>query len=198
MGKVIMNAAVSLDGYIAHDDDMPGALFDFYSNGPVPFEFAGGGAPPATMTQASVDFYAELVRNTGVTLIGRRLFDITDGWQGNTVAGDHVVVVTHEPPTDWAYAEGAPFRFASSVREGVELARELAGDRDVSLSAGDVAAQALREGLVDQVVLSLVPVVLGSGRPYFGSGGPPEVLLENPSRVVQGDRVTHLVYDVRR
>lgn len=192
-----MNAAVSLDGYIAHDDDTPGALFDFYENGPVSFTFEGGGAPELMMTETSVAFLREMAADTAVTVIGRRLFDITDGWQGKTIAGDHVVVVTHEPPTDWAYAEGAPFRFAPTVREGIEIAQELAGDRDISLSAGDVAAQALREGLVDQVVLNLVPVVLGSGRPFFGHGTS-EVLLENPSRVVQGDRVLHLVYDVRR
>jgi hypothetical protein len=47
------------------------------------------------------------------------------------------------------------------------------------------------------VVLDLVPVVLGSGRPFFGSDGSAEVLLEDP-RVVEGRRVTHLLYDVRR
>ena len=46
-------------------------------------------------------------------------------------------------------------------------------------------------------VLALVPVVLGSGRPYFGAGGPPEIAFEDP-QVVQGSRVTFLVYDVRR
>jgi dihydrofolate reductase len=198
MGRVIMNAAVSLDGFIAHDDDTPGALFDFYENGPVPFEFEGGGAPPLSVTEATAAFLRDLVADTAVTVIGRRLFDITDGWQGHTVAGDHVVVVTHEPPTDWAYAEGAPFTFASTVQEAIDVAHELAGDRDISLSAGDVAGQALRAGLVDQVVLHLVPVVLGSGRPYFGAGGAPEVLLDNPSRVIPGARVVHLVYDVRR
>lgn len=198
MGKVIMGAAMSLDGYIAHDDDTPGALFDFYNNGTVPFGFEGGGAPPMKVSEETAAFLTSYVESIGVTVIGRRLFDITDGWQGNTVGGDHVVVVTHEPPTAWAYAEGAPFTFVSSVREGIAIARDLAGERNVSLSAGDVASQALREGLVDQVVIHLVPVVLGSGRPYFGAGGPPEVMLENPSRIIATDRVTHLVFDVRR
>ena len=65
------------------------------------------------------------------------------------------------------------------------------------MTAGDVGGQALRAGLVDRVALSLVPVVLGSGRPFFGAGGPPEIAFEDP-QVVQGRRVTHLVYDVRR
>jgi dihydrofolate reductase len=111
--------------------------------------------------------------------------------------GEHVVVVTHRPADDWSHAGTAPLTFVPDVRIGIEQAQALAGDRDVTVTAGDVGGQALRAGLVDRVALSLVPVVLGSGRPFFGAGGPPELQLEDPV-VVQGKRVTHLVYDVRR
>jgi hypothetical protein len=44
-----------------------------------------------------------------------------------------------------------------------------------------------------------VPVVFGSGRPFLGTGGVAEPLrLENPTTIVRGDRVTHVVYDVSR
>jgi hypothetical protein len=47
------------------------------------------------------------------------------------------------------------------------------------------------------VVVNLLPVVFGSGRPFFATGSLSEpLLLENPTTFVQGDRVTHLVYDV--
>ena len=50
-----------------------------------------------------------------------------------------------------------------------------------------------------KVVVNLVPVVFGSGRPFFATGGLAEPLrLEDPTTIVQGDRVTHLVYDVNR
>ena len=112
--------------------------------------------------------------------------------------GEHVVVVTHRPADDWPHAGTAPFTFVTDgVAGAIERARALTGDRDVSVTAGDVGGQAIREGLVDRLVLNLVPVVLGSGRPFFGAGGPPEIAFEDP-RVVQGRRVTHLVYDVRR
>ncbi|MEV6490185.1 hypothetical protein AB0M20_16410 [Actinoplanes sp. NPDC051633] len=68
--------------------------------------------------------------------------------------------------------------------------------RVVDLAAGQIGGQALRLGLVDQVVMNVVPVVFGSGRPFFGPGDP--VRLDDPSRVAQGDRVTHLLYDVSR
>ena len=67
------------------------------------------------------------------------------------------------------------------------------------MAAGQIGGQALRLGLIDQVVVNLVPVVLGSGRPFFATGTLADpILFDNPSQVVQGDRVTHLVYDVAK
>jgi dihydrofolate reductase len=128
---------------------------------------------------------------------GRRLFDLTDGWGGRPPNGEHVFVVTHRPPTDWPHAGVAPFTFVpDGVRSAIEQAKAFAGnERDVSVSAGDVGGQALREGLIDQVVLNLVPAVLGSGRPFFGTGGLAAPVLFDDPRIVEGKRVTHLVYD---
>src|SRR5690242_10522673 len=102
MGRVIMNAAVSLDGYIAYDDDMPGPLFDYYENGDVPFSFDDEDRP-FRVTQPTADFLHEMAGNCGAVVVGRRLFDFTDGWDGVPAAGDHVFVVTHETPTDWEH-----------------------------------------------------------------------------------------------
>jgi dihydrofolate reductase len=67
------------------------------------------------------------------------------------------------------------------------------------VAAGQIGSQALKLGLIDQVVVNQVPVVFGSGRPFFATGGLGEpLLLENPTKLVQGDRVTHMVFDVRR
>ena len=196
MGAVVLFAAVSLDGYVGRDDDTPGPLFDWYGNGDVEMTFSDPDRP-FRVTQATAEFMGDLAGRVGVMVCGRRLFDITDGWAGVPPNGEHVVVVTHRPADDWPHLGTAPFSFVPDVRTGVERTRELAGDRDVTVSAGDVGGQALRAGLVDRVVLALVPVVLGSGRPFFGAGGPPEIAFEDP-QVVQGSRVTLLVYDVRR
>jgi hypothetical protein len=73
------------------------------------------------------------------------------------------------------------------------------GDRVVDVAAGQIGGQALRLGLIDQVVVNQVPVVFGSGRPFFATGALAEPLrLQNPTTIVQGDRVTHLLYDVSR
>ena len=79
----------------------------------------------------------------------------------------------------------------------IATARELAGDRTVSVAAGDVGGQALALGLVDEVAMDVVPVVFGTGKRYFGSVDA-QHLLDGPDVVVQGNRVLHLRYRVRR
>jgi len=200
MGKTILGAAaVSLDGYIAYDDDTVGPLFDWLGNGDTAWAWTEGQAEELRTTAASRDFMRAVYPRIGAVVIGRRLFDLTDGWDGVPAAGDHVFVVTHTAPTGWKYEGTAPFTF---VTEGVEAAitqaRAFAGpDRQVDVAAGQIGGQALRLGLIDQVVMSVVPVVLGAGRPFFGAMGPGDaVVLTEPSRVAQGKRVTHLLYDV--
>jgi dihydrofolate reductase len=140
-----------------------------------------------------------MYRDLAVVVIGRRLFDLTNGWNGKPAAGEHVFVVTHQPPTDWEHADTAPFSFVDGVEEAIAAAREFAGDRVVDVAGGQIGSQALELGLIDQVVVNQVPVVFGSGRPFFATGRLAEPLrLENPTTIVPGDRVTHLVYDVSR
>ena len=130
-------------------------------------------------------------------VIGRRVFDMTNGWNGKPAAAEHVFVVTHQAPTDWEHADTAPFTFVDGVEKAITAAKEFAGDRVVDVAAGQIGGEALKVGLIDQVVVNLVPVVFGSGRPFFATGPLAEPLrLENPSAIVPGDRVTHLLYEV--
>jgi dihydrofolate reductase len=195
MGKTIMGvAAVSLDGFIADDNDDVGPLFDWLGNGDVTWSLPGSD-DEARSSQASADFMTSHYANTAANVIGRRLFDLTNGWDGKPAAYEHVFVVTHQPPTDWEHADTAPFTFVDGVEKAIAAAKEFAGDRDVDVAGGQIGSQALKLGLIDQVVVNQVPVVFGSGRPFFAAGGLGEPLrLENPTTIVQGDRVTHLVY----
>jgi dihydrofolate reductase len=200
VGKTIMSvAAVSLDGFIADENDGVGPLFDWLTSGDVDWSFPGS-EYEARSTQASADFMTSLYADTAANIIGRRVFDLTNGWDGKPAAFEHVFVVTHNPPTDWEHAGTAPFTFIDGVEEAVAAAKEFAGDRDIDVAGGQIGGQALALGLIDQVLVNLVPVVFGSGRPFFfGTAGLTEpVLLENPTTIVQGDRVTHLLYDVSR
>ena len=191
-----MGAVVSLDGFMADDDDGVGPLFDWLANGDVAWRFPGAEDEVRT-TRASADLMLGLYGDMAANVIGRRLFDLTDGWDGKPAAGEHVFVVTHRPPADWEHAGTAPFTFVDGVEAAIAAAQAFAGDRVVDVAAGQIGGQALRLGLIDRVVLNVVPVVFGSGRPFFATGALAEPLrLGNPSTIVQGDRVTHLVYDV--
>jgi dihydrofolate reductase len=80
----------------------------------------------------------------------------------------------------------------------VRRARQIAGDRTVMVSAGTVALQCLEFGLLDEVMIELVPVVMGRGRPFFGELSVQDVLLGDPTVCIQGRQVTHLVFPVER
>ncbi|WP_309130026.1 dihydrofolate reductase family protein [Brevibacterium sp.] len=193
MGKVVMYASVSVDGFIADENDQPGPLFDWLSNGDVPLDASGF----LKVSQESYDCTRPYWDQIGTTVAGRRVFDLTDGWDGKPPSGiDHVVVVTHRPaPGGWN--PEAPFHFVEGIEAAVVKAQQLAGDRIVEVAAGDVGGQALAAGLVDEVRMDVVPIVFGSGRRYFGSVDA-QHLLVGPEAVVQGNRVLHLRYQVLR
>jgi dihydrofolate reductase len=77
-------------------------------------------------------------------------------------------VVSHRPKPEGWHPEAA-YHFVDDVATALTLARELAGDRTVSVAAGDVGGQALALGLVDEVAMDVVPVVFGTGKRFFGS-----------------------------
>lgn len=198
MGKVIIGATMSLDGFIADPSDGVGPLFDWYGNGDV--EIAPGDPERVfRMSEASAEYVRRTWATIAAAVIGRRLFDITNGWEGRPAAGDAVFVVTHEEPKDWPYRDTAPFTFVTDgVASAIARAKEFAGDRDVSVTAGDIGGQALAAGLVDEVQVDLVPVVFGAGVRFFGGFAKGPQLLADPTAVVRGNRVMHLTYPVRK
>lgn len=191
MSTVVMHNVVSVDGYIADDNDDVGPLFEWYNNGDVPL--SGGGA---LVTKTSADYVQPIWDSIGSMVIGRHLFDMTNGWEGRPPAGEHVVVVSHRPKPEGWHQE-ASYHFVGDIREAIAKAKELAGERSVAVAAGNVGGQVLARGLVDEVSMDVVPVVFGSGKKYFGPVDA-QHLLEDPDVVIQGNRVLHLRYRVRR
>jgi len=198
MATVVMHAVVSVDGFIADENDDVGPLFEWYFNGDVPI--VGEGAEerhsPFRVSQRSQEYVSSLWGSIGATIQGRHLFDLTNGWEAEPPAGEHLIVVSHRPkPEDWHPEADVPF--FTGVGAAVEEAKERAGDRLVAVCAGNVGGQALALGLVDEVAMDVVPTVFGKGKRYFGPVDS-QHLLEDPSVVIQGDRVLHLRYRVRR
>jgi dihydrofolate reductase len=187
-----MYGSVSVDGFVADEGDLPGPLFDWLLGGDVPLDDSG----EVKVSQTSYDYTRPYWSQIGVTVVGRHVFDLTDGWGGKPPGGiDDVVVVTHRPrPEGWD--PGSPFHFVDGVEVAMATAQELAGDRIVEVAAGNVGGQVLAAGLVDEVRMDVVPVVFGSGKPYFGKVHA-QHLLEDPDVVIRGERVLHLRYRVR-
>jgi dihydrofolate reductase len=152
------------------------------------------------------DLFEERLGPAGATLMGRRMFSggtgpweqdpNANGWWGDEPPFHHPVFVLTHHRREPLELKGTTFTFVTDgIDSALSQAREVAGDRNVIIGGGaDVAQQYLRAGLVDQVQISIAPVVLGDGRRLF-EGLDPAIRLEK-IRVIDTPRVTHLRYRV--
>ena len=198
MAKVFTGASMSLDGYISGPGETGFEhLFKWYGNGEVVVPTTH---PELTfrLTPQSADYFRGHLAETGALVVGRKLFDFTSGWDGTHPLDVPVVVLTHTVPDGWP-RDDAPFTFVSEgIERAIAVASELAGGKNVGVNGGTIASQALEAGLLDEIMVELVPVLLGAGTPFFEGLGVAPVELEGPLDVVQGVDVTHLRYKVRR
>ena len=119
MGQVIASASMSLDGYIAKDDNTIGRLFDWLQNGEVEFPTASEDITLHLSPRSAEHWRTAGSSGLGALVCGRTLFDFTDGWGGRHTMDVPVVVVTHEVPTEWVEAHpDAPFHFVTERRRG--------------------------------------------------------------------------------
>ena len=196
MACVISNMSMSLDGFIADPDDVPTEVFRWHQTGPVEVPTAGE-RWTFHLSEPSAAYLRSALAGTGAMICGRRLYDIAQGWGGLHPGGWPVVVVTHHPPPD-PPATNPPFTFVTDgVARAVEVAKGLAGDRDIAIASPDIVQQCLDLGLIDTITVDLVPVLMGSGIRYFDRLAAVPVRLSGPT-VIEGDGVTHLRYDVIR
>lgn len=85
----------------------------------------------------------------------------------------------------------------TGIEDAIAAAREAAGDKDdVALMGGGVVTEALKAGLVDEMVLHQVPVLLGEGTPFFRAL--PEQVRLRLVEAVPAPGVTHLHYEIQR
>jgi dihydrofolate reductase len=165
---VVADITMSLDGFVTGPaPDLDHGLG--HGGEPLHAWVFGDDPVDAAVLQRSMD-------RSGAVVMGRRTFDVVDGPNGwndeiGYGAGHNtqppIFVVTHEAPTSWRL--GDRFRFVTDgVAAAVEQARGAAGDQDVVvMGGGDVIRQALDEGLLDELVLHVAPMVVGDGAPLF-------------------------------
>lgn len=202
-GKVRVDISVSLDGYVAGPEDGPERPLG--RGGETLHEWVVATDSWRKMhgyeggtSGVDSDVMADAVAGVGAIVMGRRMFDLGEPYWGEDPPFRRpVFVVTHEPREAVVRGE-TTFAFVTGGPEGaLDIAREAAGDGDVSIAGGaEVIRQLLRAGTVDDVTLHVVPVLLGGGASLFEGVGP-DVRFEQV-RTVEGAGVTHLMLRVVR
>jgi len=172
-GKVVVNRAMSLDGFIAG----PGHAMDWI------FEYLTADAVP------------EVMEATGAMLIGRGTYEVGKRMaeQDSSYDGGAKFVLTHEPPDE---PDPSVTFLSCGLEEAVATARGAAGDKNLEILGADLAAQCLQRGLVDEILVYVLPVLLGDGVRF----SPPSlgrVDLE-PFSNTQSGAVTTLRFRVRK
>ena len=171
-GKVVVNRAMSLDGFIAG----PGHRMDW-----------GGGRTLADFV-APEDF-AEVAAATGAMLIGRRTWDVGSRMEAEDPGSvDYpfsgpFFLLTHRPPEP---PEPDVTILSGDIGQAVATALDAAGGKNLEILGADVAGQCLERGLVDEILVYVLPVLLGDGI-HFSAPGLPRIDLEPLSSRRSGD-----------
>jgi dihydrofolate reductase len=210
MPKVKCQISVSADGYVAganQGEEHPlgeggEALHDWVVKLAAWRESHGheGGE-----VNASSEVFEEAAGNTGAVVMGRNMFgpergpwgeDPWKGWWGDEPPFHvPVFVLTHHEREPLEMEGGTTFHFVTDgIESAVAQAREAAGDKDVSIGGGGEAIQqSMRAGLLEEILISQVPVLLGDGARLFDGLADAGVKLEQ-TRVVEGPGVAHIYY----
>lgn len=199
MTKIVAGITTSLDGYIAGPNDGPEKglgeggerLHYWVFGGPWTYEDQDrlGGA-----TGPDREFLDEAMATVGAVIGGRNTFEAADRWGGSNPWPVPFFILTHRPEEE---PEGKGFQFVGSLDEAIRRGTEAAGDKALSFMGGaDTIRQALAAGVVDELSISVAPVILGGGKRLF-EGFTESIDLE-PIRVRHSPWATHTTYRVKR
>ena len=138
------------------------------------------------------------IMSTGAVIAGRGTFEGAGGWAGDHHDGVPIYILSRNRAPDWA-ANWPAVHYVSDLDTAVRDARRAAGDKNVLVhGAGVIAQRALTARLLDELEITLVPVLLGEGRRLFEHLGTEHRELDR-IRVLEGEGgVTHLRYRARR
>ena len=190
MSKVVLDVAMSLDGFTAgpnvrQDEPMGDGGERLHE-----WIWAAGDGPDGEVDRV----HRTPDVSVGAAVIGRRTFDLGVGrWGGTPWPGVPTFVVTPRTREDLRGDNGGTFAF-DGLEAAARRAKDAAGDKDVLVLGAHVAGQLLRAGLLDEVHIHLIPLLMGDGTRLF-DGERAELIPEG--KPVAG-AVTHLRYRVRK
>jgi dihydrofolate reductase len=198
MAKVKAGITTSVDGYITGPNDGPerglgegGERLHYWVFGG-PWTYAD--EPRGEPTGADKEYLDGEMAQMGAVVGGRGTYEAAAAWGGKNPWPVPFFVVTHRPGDE---PPDAGFTFVDGLDAAIDQARSVAGDRDVHVMGGaDVIRQALRSGRLDELSVSIAPVVLGAGKRLF-DGFDRSVDLEL-IRTYSSPFATHIRYRVVR
>jgi dihydrofolate reductase len=187
MALVISDMSMSLDGFVTGPNDSRENPFG-----------DGAGTLHDWLFDAATDedraLLQEGIDGTGAVVMGRKSFDkCVEMWGDNgPLGGGPVFVVTHDAPTE---RYPSAYRFVTDgVASAIEQAKAAAGDKVVGLHGATVMQQCLPLGLVDEIVVHVIPLLIGGGTRLFDSLGS-AITLERTDAIVT-PAATHLRFRV--
>jgi dihydrofolate reductase len=201
MAKVLAGITVSLDGYITGPNDRPGAglgedgekLHYWVFGGP--WSYDGKRGTPSPIDQRYLD---EVFGSGGAWIVGRTMHDVVDGWGEDPGFGVPVFVVTHRPHETIVKGD-TTFEFVTGgITDALQHARAGVGDKNVIVMGGaELLRQYLAAGLVDELTLTIAPVLLGAGKRLFDGIAHTDIDFERYA-VIESPYATHLRFRVTR
>src|SRR5262245_16625696 len=214
MGKLRLTMSMSLDGFVAGPnqsvDDPLGIGGEQLDQWLIPLKaFRASHGEAGGEVHDSTPIGEGILGGTGATIMGRNMFgggsggwgdESWQGWWGDDPPYHHpVFVLTRHPREPLELQGGTTFHFVTDgIDSALEQARTAAGDRDVSLGGGaNVVQQYLAAGLLDELLISVVPVFLGGGARLFENLGAPLPELEQVE-AIDAPGVTHIRYVLTR
>jgi dihydrofolate reductase len=137
---------------------------------------------------------------TGVTIIGKRMFDAGEhSWPEEAPFETPVFVLTKQVREPWERKGGTTFYFVNDgIESALRRAREVCGGRDIRIGGGAYTIlEYLNAGLIDEFSIGLAPVFFGTGIRLFDHVDERRIGVEIVE-AVHSPMVTHLSYAVRR
>jgi dihydrofolate reductase len=184
MAKVILDMAMSLDGFISGPNGEDHGLHDYF----------------VSLAGPTAEVIEEGFRTTGTILMGRRAYDngaAQDGFAEYPCQVPTFILTHHLPEQPAKGAESFVF-VTDGIESALEQAKAVTGDRAIVIGGGaDIAQQYLIAGLVDEIQIHLVHKLLGNGVRLFDQMGMERVDLER-TRVIDSSGVTHLRFRVKK
>lgn len=194
MNTVFATMSMSLDGYIAGPNISPKQGLGL--GGERLHEWMFGSVEGRNQIDpGDAQISAESHARAGAVIIGRRMLDTAlDAWGNENPFGMTTYVVTNRDREPLVLADGNPYIFVPGIQHALENAIAAAGDRDFWIGGGaSVIQQFIAAGKLDELPVSVVPVLFGRGSHLFAETDIGQLELVQ-ARVIGSPAVTHITY----